>query len=111
MNCDRNGNPKPGAPFWTGVTEGNHDWDRWSRFLTNTCPTLSHFLDPNTRNPINGMVNMMGFTPEDPITFFSGLDERGGYEGGILVNNEYKLEHGEIVKPIASKACGLLPKR
>jgi hypothetical protein len=90
---------KFGAPFWTFVDEGNHDGDRMTRYLTNVCPTFSHYLDPKTRNPMTAMVNMMGFTKDDPITFLSGLDDRGGYEGGVLINGEYKIEHGDLVKP------------
>jgi len=98
---------KYGKPFLTLVDEGNHDWDRMTRYLTANCPAFSHFLDPKSRNPITAQVNMMGFTAKDPIMFLSGLDERGGYEGGFLINDEYKLEHGNIVKPVPGDSVRL----
>lgn len=94
-----------GNPFHTFVNEGNHDSDRTIRFLTNTCPVFSHFLDPKTRNPITAMVNMMGFQKGDRITFTAGIDERGGFEGGVLVNGHMKVEHGEKVKNVPGESA------
>jgi hypothetical protein len=41
----------------------------------------------------------MGFTPQDNTTFLYGVEERGGFEGGMVINNDFNLHHGIIVKP------------
>jgi hypothetical protein len=87
-----------GNPFHTFFNMGNHDEDRMIRFLTNNCPGFAHYIDPKTRNPVLSMVNMMGFQKGDRVTFLSGVDERGGYEGGLLINNHMSVVHGEKVK-------------
>jgi hypothetical protein len=87
------------GPFWVLDIEGNHE-DRIIRYLTKVCPTLAHFLDAKTREPIVHLPNLMGFKPDDPITFITGRDERGGFEGGICFNEQLHAEHGSIVKPV-----------
>jgi hypothetical protein len=85
--------------YWMWVIEGNHE-DRVIRMLTKLFPALAHIVDPATREPILNVHQMLGFGAKDPITFLKGIDERGGFEGGMLINNDVKLEHGMIVKPL-----------
>lgn len=85
--------------LWTVVIDGNHE-DRMQRLLMKVAPMLSHFTDRFTRQPVTALPNLMGFTSEDPITFITAADQRGGFEGGLLVNDQLKIEHGELVKPV-----------
>jgi predicted MPP superfamily phosphohydrolase len=83
--------------IWSFVILGNHE-DRVYRFLQDLAPQLGGIVDPNTREPFSFHAQM-GYTADDNITFLYGTEERGGYEGGLLLNNDLGLHHGIIVRP------------
>ena len=76
---------------------GNHE-DRIYRFLQEFCPALGSMVMPHNREPLN-FHSLMGFTPEDKTTFLYGVEERGGFEGGMVLNNDLNLHHGTFVRP------------
>jgi hypothetical protein len=84
---------------WTFVILGNHE-DRVYRFLQDMAPQLGGMLDYHSREPMN-FHSMLGYTAEDNITFLYGMDERGGFEGGVLLNDDLGIHHGIIVAPKA----------
>lgn len=84
---------------WTFVVLGNHE-DRIYRFIQTMAPQLGSIVDPHTREPLS-FHSMLGYTAKDPITFIYGTEERGGFEGGLLLNNDLGLHHGILVKPKA----------
>lgn len=86
------------GPYWVVVIDGNHE-DRMIRWLTKFSPQFAHYLDPVTREPVVSLHQLMGFRPDDPVTFITGADQRGGFEGGLWINDHFKAEHGSIVKP------------
>jgi predicted phosphodiesterase len=77
---------------------GNHE-DRVYRYLTDPASHLAGVLDAATREPILSFHGLMGYKPEDPVTFVYDLAEKGGYGGGLLVNNDMLFHHGYIVRP------------
>lgn len=82
---------------WSFVILGNHE-DRVYRFLQDMAPQLGGIVDPHTREPFSFHA-ALGYTANDNITFLYGTEERGGYEGGLLLNNDLGLHHGIIVRP------------
>ena len=84
---------------WSFVILGNHE-DRVYRFLQEMAPQLGGIVDPKSREPFSFHAQM-GYTAKDNITFLYGTEERGGYEGGLLLNNDLGLHHGIIVRPKA----------
>jgi len=84
---------------WSFVVMGNHE-DRCTRFLQDMAPQLGGVLDPHTREPFSFHAQL-GYTAKDNITFLYGTEERGGFEGGLLLNNDLGLHHGIFVKPKA----------
>jgi len=85
--------------YWFIIIDGNHE-DRMIRGLCKLVPQFAHYLDPVTREPIANLHQLMGFQSDDPVTFITGNDERGGFEGGVMLNDDLKLEHGVLVKPV-----------
>jgi hypothetical protein len=83
--------------IWNFVILGNHE-DRVYRFLQDMAPQLGSIVDPTSREPFSFHAQL-GYTSKDPITFLYGTEERGGYEGGLLINNDLGMHHGIIVKP------------
>lgn len=83
---------------WGYMILGNHE-DRIYRFLQEFCPALGSIVTANNREPLN-FHNLMGFTPQDNTTFLYGVEERGGFEGGMVINNDFNLHHGIMVKPL-----------
>jgi hypothetical protein len=77
---------------------GNHE-DRMFRYLTDPGGQVANILDFSTREPILSFHGLMGYKPGDPVTFIYDLSERGGFGGGILINNDLELHHGRIVRP------------
>lgn len=77
---------------------GNHE-DRTHRYLTDPAAGLANVLDFNTREPILSFHGLMGYKPGDPVTFIYDLQEKGGFGGGILVNDDLEFHHGFIVRP------------
>lgn len=77
---------------------GNHE-DRAYRYLTDPAAGLANIVDFNTREPILSFHALMGYKPGDPVTFIYDLQEKGGYGGGILVNDDLEFHHGYIVRP------------
>jgi len=77
---------------------GNHE-DRAYRYLTDPAAGVANILDYSTREPILSFHGLMGYKPGDPVTFIYDLAERGGFGGGILVNNDIEFHHGHIVRP------------
>jgi len=82
---------------WSFIILGNHE-DRVYRFLQDMAPQLGGIVDPHTREPFSFHAQM-GYTANDPITFLYGTEERGGFEGGLLLNNDLGLHHGILVRP------------
>lgn len=80
------------------VIAGNHD-DRFRRYLTDPASGISNLLDFRTREPLLSFHGLLGYKPGDNITFIYDLHERGGYGGGVLVNNDMQFRHGYIVRP------------
>lgn len=83
--------------LWGYIVLGNHE-DRIYRFLQDLAPSLGSIVTPGNREPLN-FHNLMGFTPKDNVTFLYGVEERGGFEGGMVINNDFNIHHGIIVKP------------
>jgi len=88
---------------WSFVILGNHE-DRVYRFLQDMAPQLGGILDPKSREPFSFHA-ALGYTSEDNITFVYGTEERGGYEGGLLLNNDLGMHHGIIVRPKAGASA------
>jgi hypothetical protein len=82
---------------WGYIMLGNHE-DRIYRYLQDLAPTLGSIVTANNREPLN-FHNLLGFEPNDNTTFLYGVEERGGFEGGMVINNDLNLHHGIIVKP------------
>jgi hypothetical protein len=89
--------------YWMFIIMGNHE-DRFWRFLTNVAPQLANVINPVTRERANTIHDLMGFGPNDNVTFLYDTGERGGFGGGLLVNDHFKWHHGYVVfpKPVAS---------
>lgn len=85
--------------YWNFVINGNHE-DRIWRFLQDMAPQLGGIIDPHTREPIS-FHSALGYTAKDNMTFLYGTDERGGFEGGLLMNNALGAHHGIMVRPKA----------
>jgi len=82
---------------------GNHE-DRVWRHIVNVDPKLGQMIDPDTREPLLSLPNLMGFRTGDPVTFLFDLMERGGFGGGIVLTDEngtpdFEFHHGYIVRP------------
>lgn len=86
--------------YWVVVIDGNHE-DRLGRWITKYCPAFAHLINPDTREPALNIPTLMNFRPSDPITFCTGTDGKGGYEGGLWINDHLKAEHGTAVKPVS----------
>jgi hypothetical protein len=83
--------------YWSFIILGNHE-DRVYRFLQDMAPQLGGMVDPHTREPFSFHA-MLGYTAKDNITFLYGTEERGGYEGGLLLNDDLGLHHGIVIRP------------
>jgi predicted phosphodiesterase len=77
---------------------GNHE-DRMMRYLSDPAPGVANILNFQTREPIMSFHGLMGYKPEDNVTFIYDLAERGGFGGSILINGDLDLHHGRIVRP------------
>ena len=77
---------------------GNHE-DRVYRYLTDPAAGVANIVDFDTREPILSFHALMGYKPGDPVTFIYDLQEKGGYGGGIYVNDDLMFHHGYIVRP------------
>lgn len=84
--------------YWMFIIMGNHE-DRFWRFLTNVAPQLANVINPTTRERANTIHDLLGFGPKDNVTFIYDTGERGGFGGGLLVNNHFKWHHGYVVRP------------
>jgi hypothetical protein len=82
------------------VVPGNHE-DRVYRFLQDLAPQIGSLLHPHTREPLS-FHGQLGYTAKDPVVFIYGTEARGGFEGGVLINNDLSVHHGIIVRPKAS---------
>lgn len=89
--------------YWSFVVLGNHE-DRVYRFLQDMAPQLGGIVDPTSREPFSFHAQL-GYTAKDNITFLYGTEERGGYEGGLLINNDIGMHHGIIVRPKAGASA------
>lgn len=87
------------------VIVGNHE-DRVLRYLTDPASGIANVLDFETREPVMSFHGLMGYTPDDRVTFIYDLGERGGFGGGLVVNNDWLFHHGYIVR----KAPGASPR-
>lgn len=84
--------------YWMFFIMGNHE-DRMWRLLTNVAPSLANVLNPKTRERAMSIHDLLGYGPEDNVTFLYDLAERGGFGGGIVANGGYEWHHGYIVRP------------
>jgi hypothetical protein len=84
--------------YWAFWIMGNHE-DRMWRLLTNVVPQLANIINPTTREKAMAIHDLLGYGPNDPVTFLYDLSERGGFGGGIVVNNDVEYHHGYIVRP------------
>lgn len=82
---------------WSFIILGNHE-DRCYRFLQDLAPQLGSIVDPNSREPFSFHAQL-GYTANDNITFLYGTEERGGFEGGLLLNNDLGMHHGIVIRP------------
>jgi len=81
------------------VIQGNHE-DRIYRFLQDLAPQLGSLINPHTREPLS-FHSLLGYKADDNVLFVYGTEERGGFEGGILLNNDLGVHHGIIIRPKA----------
>lgn len=93
-----------GQPFWTALILGNHE-DRERRHMERNDAVLATMVDARTREQLTGLVNFLKFGEDDHITFITGVGGTGGYDGGIVINDDFGLEHGELIKPIAGQSA------
>ncbi|MBX9671611.1 MAG: metallophosphoesterase [Candidatus Obscuribacterales bacterium] len=77
---------------------GNHE-DRMMRYQSDPAPHVGGVLDFETREPILAFHGLLGYGPNDPITFIYDQAERGGFGGALLLNGDMNLHHGRIVRP------------
>ncbi|HEY9777499.1 MAG TPA: metallophosphoesterase [Planktothrix sp.] len=84
--------------YWLFWIMGNHE-DRMWRFLTNVAPQLANIVNPTTREKAMAIHDLLGYGPDDHVTFLYDLSERGGFGGGIVVNGDTEYHHGFIVRP------------
>lgn len=84
--------------YWLFYIMGNHE-DRMWRTLTNVAPSLANVVNPHTRQKALAVHELLGYGPDDNVTFLYDLAERGGFGGGIVVNGDYEFHHGFIVRP------------
>lgn len=77
---------------------GNHE-DRIMRYLKDPATGVANVLDFHTREPILSFHGLLGYKAGDNLTFIYDLDERSGYGGGIVVNEDMDFHHGYIVRP------------
>lgn len=84
--------------YWCFYIMGNHE-DRMWRMLTNVAPQLANVVNPNTREKAMAVHELLGYGPEDHVTFIYDIAERGGFGGGLVVNEDMEFHHGFIVRP------------
>lgn len=77
---------------------GNHE-NRLRTYLQEVAPGLASIVDFDSNEPVLSFTGLMGYKPGDPITFIYDLAERGGFGGGVLVNEDMNFHHGYIVRP------------
>lgn len=77
---------------------GNHE-DRIYRFLQEMAPQMGSLVNARNREPIGNFHEMMGFERDDNVTVIYGVEMRGGFEGGLVINGDFNLHHGIIVRP------------
>lgn len=82
--------------MWSFVIVGNHE-DRIYRFVQDNAPAFGGLVTPHNREPLN-FHNLMGYDHQDNMTFLYGVQQRGGFEGGMVING-FNLHHGYIVRP------------
>ncbi len=80
------------------VSTGNHD-DRFRRYLTDPASGIANIVDFQSREPLLSFHGLLGYKPGDPISFIYDIHERGGYGGGMIVNDDMQFRHGYIVRP------------
>jgi hypothetical protein len=79
------------------VIPGNHE-DRIYRYLQDLAPQLGSLVNPHSREPLSFHAQL-GYKADDNVVFIYGTEERGGFEGGILMNNDLGVHHGIIIRP------------
>ena len=87
-----------------GSSSALEDDDRLYRWLQEYAPKLGSIVTPDNREPLN-LHNFMGYGPDDNKTFLYGVDERGGFEGGLMVNDDLYLHHGRLVKQFPGESA------
>lgn len=84
--------------YWLFYVMGNHE-DRMWRHLTHVAPALANVINHSTREKALAVHDLLGYGPEDHVTFLYDLAERGGFGGGLIVNEDTEFHHGFIVRP------------
>lgn len=82
---------------WGFMIIGNHE-DRIYRFLQDNAPAFGSLVTPHNREPLN-FHNLMGYDADDNTTFLYGVEDRGGFEGGMIINGDFNLHHGIVIRP------------
>jgi hypothetical protein len=82
--------------YWLFFIMGNHE-DRMWRLLTNVAPHLANVLNPTTRERAMTVHDLLGYGPEDNITFVYDMAERGGFGGAVLINDSHEFHHGHVI--------------
>jgi predicted phosphodiesterase len=82
----------------TFVIMGNHE-DRTRRWLQNFGGKVANLSNPQSLEPVLSFHEMLGYGPDDHITFIYDRKQAGGMGGGILLNRLLKLIHGTKVRP------------
>jgi hypothetical protein len=79
------------------IINGNHE-DRIYRFMQDMAPQLGSLVHPYTKEPLS-FHSQLGYKADDNVMFIYGTEERGGFEGGLLLNNDLGVHHGIMVRP------------
>jgi Calcineurin-like phosphoesterase len=80
------------------VILGNHE-DRAKRAIMNNYPELAHIEDFDSKEPILALHRLAGFKSKHRVTFIGDMMDRGGFGGGVNINNDVMNLHGHIVAP------------
>lgn len=81
------------------IINGNHE-DRYYRLLQDLAPQLGGLIHPTTREPLS-VHSQLGYKADDNVLWIYGTEERGGFEGGLLLNNDLGVHHGIVIRPKA----------
>lgn len=81
---------------WVFVIMGNHE-DRFWRGVASQMPQFANIVDPHSEERVWSVPALLGYGPDDNVTFIFDRAERGGAAGGILFNDDIRFEHGRLI--------------